>query len=66
MILKDDQTFDLVISIDKNKAFAQKINKYKDATFSKHVIPIAIDYNMEMHPISYQSITKYMNGNVLK
>lgn len=62
----DGQTFDVVISKDKNAAFREKINKYKDCTFATQVSPIAMDYYFELHKASYNSLTKYMNGNVLR
>lgn len=62
--LSDQQTFDVVISIDKNAAFHRKIAKYDKTSFKK-VIPIAMDYYFQLHPQSYRSLTKYLNGNVL-
>lgn len=62
----DNQIFDLIISVNKKEAFQKKIVKYKKTTFEKPVIPIALDYDFELHNISYSSLTKYLNGDVLK
>jgi hypothetical protein len=61
----DEQTFDLVVSVNKKEAFQKKVSKYRKSTFEKLVIPIALDYNFELHNISYISLTKYLNGDVL-
>ena len=62
----DNQIFDVVISINKDTAYGLKVKKYANTSFLTKVIPIAIDYYFEMHNLSYNRLTKYMNGNVLK
>ena len=40
--------------------------KYNRTTFGTKVIPIAIDFYFEIHNLSYNSLAKYMNLDVLK
>ena len=54
-----------MISVDKNRAYNGKKNKYANTKF-KSVIPIAMDYYFEMHYDSYNRLTKYMSGDTLK
>lgn len=63
---EDNQIFDVVISKDKNRAFSEKVKKYEKSSFLTKVVPIAMDYYFELHPMSYNRLTKYMNGDVLK
>ena len=62
----DNQIFDVVVSINKDTAYGLKVKKHANTSFLTKVIPIAIDYYFEMHNLSYNRLTKYMNGNVLK
>ena len=46
---KDDQTFDLTIVTNAQEGYSRKIRKYGPTALQKTVIPIVIEYKLDMH-----------------